>query len=604
MANFLSGFFSLGKDINKVEEGFREERKEGIIDVPTSELTLDKEDKELLELKRAWEKKWEDSKLKEQIELRQKENEKYWLGDHHSSAQKKVGQRDSVNNLIFEAVETFLPAISRQIAEPLIKTSPEEAAQFLAKKVADKIIDIADVIRLRLKIRKAIRYWTIYFLGALKIGWSLKQDEINVEAIRPQQLILDPDAITDECEYIGEYIGHFRKDSAKDLIKRFPKKSEEIKEVLGKDNLGTRLRYVEWWTNDFVFWTMKDIVLDKAKNPHWNYDQEQTEVEINELGEPITKVRTIQGRNHFSVRKMPFAFLSVFNLGKGPFDDTNLIEQILPLQDIVNKRIRQIDKNADNTNGGAIVSGEHFSKEQASQVGEALRKGQTIWVPTGDVNRAYKREMGSPLPNFVYQNLLDSRDQIRGNFGITGLSAQGIKSEETVRGKIIIKGQDIDRNSLIVDQIEQLYDYIFNWFVQMMIVYYDTPRTVTSSVNGEPISTGDFIRPLVVSVKEGSLIPRDRLTLRNEAVDLWAAKAISAEELFEKLEFPNPKESAKRLLIWQMIQQGQLPPQVLFPDFPITADRAIAQEAIKTEIPEETQKIEEQPNLLSNVPIT
>ena len=547
-------------------------------------MTLDKKDDELLELKQAWEKKWEDSKLKKQIELRQKENEKYWLGDHYTSAQKKVGKRDSVNNLIFEALETFLPVISRQVAEPVIDTFPNEIAQMFSKKVADRIVDIADEMRLRLKIKKVIRYWAIYFLGAVKIGWNMERDEIAVEAIRPQQLIFDPDAITDECEYIGEYIGHFKIDSAKDLIERFPQKGEEIKKVLGKDNLGTRLRYVEWWTNDFVFWTMKDIVLSKAKNPHWNYNQEQQVEILDELGNPIIETQTIQGKNHFKIRKIPFAFLSVFNLGKGPFDDTNLIEQVLPLQDIVNKRVRQIDKNADNTNGGSVVSGDHFTKEQASQVGEALRKGQTVWVPNGDINRAYKRDVAPALPQFIYQNLIDSRDQIRGIFGTTGLSAQGIKSEETVRGKILVRGQDTDRSSLIVDQVEQLYDYIFNWFIQMMMVYYDTPRSITSSA-GEMISSEEFVWPLVVSVKEGSLIPKDRLTQRNEAIELFSAGAMDPLTLAERLEMPNPKEFVQRLIAWKtnpITLIGQVPSEVQ----PVQLENSV------------------QENLLNNVPLS
>lgn len=583
MAGFLD-LFGLGKNINKADEGFKDEQKEGVIDTPISELTLDKKDDELLELKQAWEKKWEDSKLKKQIELRQKENEKYWLGDHYTSAQKKVGKRDSVNNLIFEALETFLPVISRQVAEPVIDTFPNEIAQMFSKKVADRIVDIADEMRLRLKIKKVIRYWAIYFLGAVKIGWNMERDEIAVEAIRPQQLIFDPDAITDECEYIGEYIGHFKIDSAKDLIERFPQKGEEIKKVLGKDNLGTRLRYVEWWTNDFVFWTMKDIVLSKAKNPHWNYNQEQQVEILDELGNPIIETQTIQGKNHFKIRKIPFAFLSVFNLGKGPFDDTNLIEQVLPLQDIVNKRVRQIDKNADNTNGGSVVSGDHFTKEQASQVGEALRKGQTVWVPNGDINRAYKRDVAPALPQFIYQNLIDSRDQIRGIFGTTGLSAQGIKSEETVRGKILVRGQDTDRSSLIVDQVEQLYDYIFNWFIQMMMVYYDTPRSITSSA-GEMISSEEFVWPLVVSVKEGSLIPKDRLTQRNEAIELFSAGAMDPLTLAERLEMPNPKEFVQRLIAWKtnpITLIGQVPSEVQ----PVQLENSV------------------QENLLNNVPLS
>lgn len=610
VGEFLKNFLSLGSPTNKQRGEFKDEREEGVVDTPISELTLDKEDDELIELKNAWQKKWEDSKLKEQIESRQKENEKYWKGEHYSNAQRQTGQRDQTDNIIFEALETFLPVVSRQVAQPVIDTSANDLAKVFARKVEDRIVDIADNMRLRLKIKKVVRYWALYFLGVAKIGWSLERDEIAVEAIRPQQLILDPDAITDECEYFGEYLGHYRTDSASDLITRFPSAKKEILGALGKDHMGTKIRYIEWWTADFVFWTLGSKVLSKARNPHWNYDQTTEEPILNELGEPITREdgtpitnsQTIQGRNHFRVRKIPFAFLSVFNLGKGTFDETNLVEQVLPLQDIINKRTRQIDKNADHTNGGSVVSGDHFTKEQAKGVGEALRRGQTIWVPTGDVNRAFTRTQAPPLPNFVHNNLVDTQNRLLGIFGVTGLSAQGIKSEETVRGKIIVRDQDTSRSALVVDQVEQFYDYIFNWMIQLMMVYYDTPRMVTSSAGDDVISSEEFVWPLVVSVKEGSLIPKDRLTIRNEAIELWGAGAISPVELFEKLEFPQPKESAKALLQWQMIQSGQLPPQVLFPDFPVTANQAIQQFMQQQGQQQEPQTVENQ-NILNQVPI-
>ena len=259
----------------------------------------------------------------------------------------------------------------------------------------------------------------------------------------------------------------------------------------------------------------------------------------------------IPGVNHFSTRKIPFAFLSVFSLGKNPADDTTLIEQVLPLQDVVNKRQRQIDKNADSMNAGAVVSGDAFTKDQAKNVSEALRKGTTVWVPRGNVNNVYKRDAGVPLPQFVFNSLTDYRNEIRGIFGTTGLSSQGIKSEETVRGKILVRATDADRNPLI-DHLEQFYDYIYNWFTQLMVVHYDAPHNVNRAQGATTILNSEFVKPLVVSVKEGSLIPKDSLTKRNEAVDLWSANAIDPLTLAERLEEPNPQEFTKRLILWKI----------------------------------------------------
>ncbi len=63
------------------------------------------------------------------------------------------------------------------------------------------------------------------------------------------------------------------------------------------------------------------------------------------------------------------------------------------------------------------------------------------------------------------------------------------------------------------------------------------------------------------------MIPKDPLSKRNEAIDLWSANAIDPVSLYKALEFPDPYNQAKQLLTWQLIQKGAVPPTLLFPDF-------------------------------------
>jgi len=587
----LDGFLSLARNINKAEG---DEKEEGIVSELSDELTLKKSDKELKELAEQWEQKWEKSGFRQELERKQKENEKYYLSEHYTNAQKQSGKRELVDNLIFESLETALPFYTKQKGEPMVYSDGTPQGAALVKKVTERLIDLADTIRLRLKIKKSVRHWAVYYLGCIKLGWSMQRNEIAVQVVRPQELILDPDAVTDECEYDGEYLGHYRKDTASDLIKRFPKHKTFIENEVN-EKLGTKIRYIEWWTDDYLFWSVRGKILGKAKNPHWNYDQEvEAEPTINDFGEVIPGgVQNIPGNNHFSVRKIPFAFLSVFTLGKHPADDTNLIEQVIPLQDVINKRQRQIDKNADNTNSGGVVSGDAFTKEQAKGLADSLRRGSFAWIPRGDVNRAYKRDVAPPLPQFIYQSMTDHRNEIRGIFGTTGLSSQGLKSEDTVRGKILVRATDADRNPLI-DHLEHLYDYIYNWFVQLMIVHYDEPHKVSRAQGVTMISSEQFTNPLVVSVKEGSLIPKDALTKRNEAVDLWSAQAIDPLTLAERLEEPNPEEFTKRLILWKtnpMLYAQNYAPEAL----PQVVPQQTQEQAPQEQVPEES--------LLNQVPI-
>ena len=166
----------------------------------------------------------------------------------------------------------------------------------------------------------------------------------------------------------------------------------------------------------------------------------------------------------------------------------------------------------------------------------------------------------------MFNQLVDTRNELRGIFGIQGSTPQGIEGDKTVRGKIITRGQDTSRiGGGIAEYLEQFYDQIYNWMVQMMYVYYDEDHS--ASVLGNEgaremitIRNTDLNRKLTVSVKEGSLIPTDALTKRNEAVDLWSAGALDPITLFERLEFPNPREAAEKLI------KFRLDPQSLFSD--------------------------------------
>lgn len=587
----LDGFFSLGENINKVKDT-QKDYAEGIVSDILPEMSLDMTDDELLQLKNKWEKSWKPYAQK--ISSIQQDNEDYWLGKVKNVKEvSQYSEKPNADNVIFESVETLIPLITRQNPEPVVDCDNSTEGNILADKVAKMLKHLADRLDLKLTTEYVVRNWCLYFLGAMKVSWSMKKNEIRIDSIRPQKLVLDPDASIINGEYTGQYIGEVRKDTAANIIRRFPKVAKELEDQLdGK--MGTEMNYTEWWTDDYLFWTLKDMVLNKVKNPHWNYDS-QKEV-YDEFGN--VTVQATPGRNQFKTPQKPYIFLSVFNLGRRPFDDTNLVHQNQAIQDMISKRLKQIDRNADSTNGGITVSGDYFTKEQAALVSDARRRGDTVWVPTGDVNAAYKQDSAPPLPQFVYQSLMDYRTELKNNFGIRGVSAGGTATEKTVRGKIISRSQDADRLSTMTKRIEQVYDNAFNWMVQMMYVYYDEPH-VASVIGKErakeyiSIQNSDLDRDVTISVREGSLIPKDPLTVRNEAIDLWSAGAIDPITLFERLDDPNPRETARRLFIWKS------DPIALFPDLMAQKQAQQAQQAPQPMpgMPPQAQPMPQEPQL-------
>lgn len=510
-----------------------------------SELALDMSDEELLDLSKMWAKDFDT--IKGKWHQRAKANYLEWKGE----------SEDINDNVIFESIETWLPMAARQLPTPVVLGPDEEKAYELADSMQKQLVYVADIEKLKVKLKEVLRHWCIDLLGVMKIGWDFEADEIKLQTVDPKDLIMGAHFGYDVSEYKGEYIGQRKTESASTLIERFPDKK---KDILAKTNnkRATKITYTEWWTNDYLFYTYENILLGKYKNPHWNYDGER------QITDEYGEKRTVQeqGSNHFKQPKMPFVFFSVYAFDN-PFDQTSLIEQAKGLQEVLNKRAKQVDQNADSMNNGIIVNNQ-ISVAQAKELANSLRKGGVVRAPTENINDSVQRWQPTPLPSFIYDDMLDKRNEIKNIIGVRGSTAQGILSERTVQGKIEIKGQDVDRSVGITDYLEQFTDYVFNWMTQMIYVYYTEEHT--AAIIGKDNATqytalkSDDLKgvDLRVSVKEGSMIPKDPLTRRNEAIDLWAAGATDPVSLFEDLDAPDPRESAKRLIQYQTDPQAYL----------------------------------------------
>ncbi len=584
----LNGFYSLSDDVNKTRDGKVQEQEQGAVSEPLEELRLDMDDEELLALKKKWESAWEPYE-KDILQL-QSENEKYWVGQQHPGLQYRPTERPLTDNLIFESLETFLPLATKNNPEPNVQGDGTDEGTDQAKIAEKYLAFLSEKLVVKEAIKTVARYWATYLLGVGKIGWSYQENEISLTIPRPQRLILDPDAtINYRMEYEGKYIGEVRKDTGDYLLERFAKKKvkpaeegEPVEEGLENDEVyegdvytaifeeckgkfGTEIQYQEWWTPKYVFWTLKKTVLGKNKNPHWNY-QGKPQVTTNEMGQQQS-IPTAP-KNYFKQPKMPYIFLSVFNIGKHPHDDTTLVTQNLSKQDTINKRQRQIDKNVDWMNGGWAVSGERsgLTRDEATNAVDAARKGGGMWIPQGDVNAAIVRLTGTGLPSDIFQNLNDMRQEIRNSFGTAGTAPQSVKSEDTMGGKILLKTADGDRMSGVSTRLETFAEQFYNWCMQMIYVYYTDVHKATvigdamvqesiqldsSSYVGKDGKSHPFTAELRVMVKDGSLIPKDPLTEANQAVDLASKGMLDPLTLFQKLDFSNPKESAERFMLYK-----------------------------------------------------
>jgi len=506
----------------------------------------------------------------------------YWIGKQRNTDPMTVmsntqngADLNTTDNLIFESVETFLPIATRANPEPLVQAGNSKEEQDLADDIKVALASEADKQQLRRKLAKMTRSWLLNRIGALKVSWNPHTKRIETTVVNTKKMMFDKKGYVDERGYfIGEWLNEKKSATAKTLTEMFPKKAEAIKLKAG-GKMGTSLDYIEWWYKGTdLFFTLDSTVLGKFKNPNWNYDGTEKTIDP-DTGEEVES--QVKGLNHLDAPTDPYRFLAIFNVNEQPHDSTSLILQNIPQQDMINRREQQIERNVQGMNNGIIVSGEAFTEDQAAQAASALRRGNAIRVPNGDVGKAVLFPQRPALPADVFTSLTDARNELRNIFGTAGSSAQGIKSQETVRGKIMVKDMDSSRiGGGITEYIEQVADSIYNLWVQFMYVFYDDEHFVASagSVKGAELIklvNSDFhlLTTLSITVKEGTLIPKDPLTQRNEAIDLWSANAIDPRSLYQKLDFPDPDAATNQLILWQMLQKGQIQPQDYLPTFSI-----------------------------------
>jgi len=309
--SLFNGFMSLGQDINKSQDN--KETEEGVVEPYLEELKLDKPDDELIALAKSWTDKW-NTHYKDSLQKKQIISEKYWLGKTQDldSVLLQGTVKTSADNLIFEALETFLPVATQQKPEPLVSSDDTQEGIDLAKKVRNMLVYLSDIQSLKIKLKNCVRNWALSYFGVMKIGWDEMEDDITLKVIQPKNMILDPDAIIDGGWYKGEYIGEVKTESASTLIERFPSQKEFIVQRVN-NKLGTQIKYTEWWTNLSLFWTYEGRILGKYKNPHWNYnsteaipqmgitiDEFGNEVEspnLDENGEQVMDIKETRGLN-------------------------------------------------------------------------------------------------------------------------------------------------------------------------------------------------------------------------------------------------------------------------------------------------------------------
>lgn len=488
------------------------------------------------------------------------ENTKFLLGDQLDDTKFLSNDSKYKDNRLFSSVRAILSYATGQLAKPdIVPSKGDDIYLKGARDIGAALYQHSADEKVEHKVRAAVLNLISRKRGYLKMRWDPNiglNGDIVTEVCNPEDIIIDRNA-----GYLKnpERIYHRISCSIEELVARFPKKKQDIYEAFSirRGVYSQTSRYVTyfecWFTyrgtdgkpKEGVCWFIpeKKVILDKMPNPNWVYlKSQQKEKEANVM----------------SFAPKPFVTFNYINTGHSYIDETCLVEQARPMQEMLNKRGRQIWENADYVNGRWVASKKAFSQEDARNL---INKGaKTVALVDGDdVSKSLINVASQQLGNWVENTLYDARNEIDQMMGTPSVfKGSAPEKSDTLGRDLMVKQQAGALQDDLVRCISTSMEEYYKIKLQMMRVYYTDDYWFQCRggdgkyefilINGDQLDSN-----VKVSVQVDSTLPLDKAMIRSTAMQLWTAgNAIDYRTLMEDLGLPNPEVRTERYLKSQL----------------------------------------------------
>lgn len=475
---------------------------------------------------------------------KQKITEQYYLGQQTERNFIPEHQSDTVENRIFEGVETLVPiATSSAHSFIVMPGSDNEKSGERATKL-QKVLDIKYRTEfVQRKLEETARHLLLYRFGVIKWCWNYPTDDLAVKVIDPRLMLIpklrcDPHDLPYKIE-IQEYTPEEIKDYFPEF-KNFEKlpKAKRIDKGEGKSESKKTFQVFEVWTNDYVVWYCGGEILKKEINPYFDFENRNN----NFLDDP----------------RDPFVFFTTFNISDEPVGSISLVESVLDIQDEINVQKRQIIDNLRMMgNGQWLMDKSAMSKEEA----ESITNETGLVIMGADIvsGNKVKREQAVPIPTSHFANLQDSKVAFDNIFGLHS-ATRGASAAKTLGQDILNRQQDLTRIDLITRVLNRGVQRLAEGLVQLMKMFYTEAHVFRylgseGAVEFVELNSGEIEDGTEIIVKSGRSPEYDRQQLGNMAIQLFQLGAIAPSDLYRILDLPDPETLEQNLLRYKT---GQL----------------------------------------------
>lgn len=481
-------------------------------------------------------------------------NERYYLGYQIDTSKLYNYQVPFVDNQIFVGTQAVMAYVTGR--DPACEVTPQDKevqSMVMAEDLETAINIHSERHSLARKVKVAAKNVYTKRVGIIKLYYDPDLDDIVPVALNPDNVILDKDCeLGDEPKFVAEVCTS----TVAGLIHRFPHREKAIVAALGRVRktpklMGQTIAYNEIWFTDessdkpveCVAWYFRDIILDKIKNPNYLYDEDGVQIE-----------------NFIDAPTKPYIFFNYLNDGSHLIDQTTPIEQAIPLQDILNKRGRQIVENADTANSLMIFKSGSIPDEQAENI--TRDPNQIIILDTEDnmpVQSAFGEITPHLLPNYVLQDKNDVKNSIHNILG-TPSQFRGDDSQRevgTLGEAKMMQSQASGRQDEIVKEIEFSLNRYFRLLVQMMKVWYTDKHDFSTRDNDGNFMFVQLSRESMpdvanITVSQGSIMRIDKERRENIGMALAKMGLIDPYNLFKDLGLKDADKRYEALVKFKM----------------------------------------------------
>ncbi len=251
--------------------------------------------------------------------------------------------------------------------------------------------------------------------------------------------------------------------------------------------------------------------------------------------------------NYFDAPRKPYIYATIFNNENTPIGRTDMITLSAELQRGIDKRKMDIDENCELANGVLKIDSTVMDKANAQRI-RFETKG-IIWGK--GVKDGVTRETGQALPQMVFDDMIDSRNEIDNIMAASSAFRGEREGQETKGGRLAL----VDQSYLRLNELVQVIDFVskeaFEWALQLgktRYTEYHYAKWVGPDEAKDTIELiqDDFENGLEVTVIAGKSLPVDREFQFEQAQGDFEKGALGLTDYLRISQYDNPKELAKR----------------------------------------------------------